>query len=461
MADQLSTYELLKKYDKPGPRYTSYPTAPEFRQDFTAENYTEALTRAGQDVDSPLSLYVHIPFCERRCHFCGCTTVITNRRESVDRYLSDLETEIGAVAKHLGRRRKLMQMHWGGGTPTHLTNGQIERLFQLITRNFTILPDAEVAIEVDPRVTTDEHIDTLRNLGFNRLSMGIQDFSPVVQAAIGRWQTLQQSEALYRTCRHFGFTGINMDLIYGLPKQTLSDFSRSIDEVIRLRPDRVALYSYAYLPAQRSNQKLINAAWLPSVEDKYKLFAAAVDKFVAAGYAQIGMDHFALPDDELAISLSQQRLHRNFMGYTTKPAADMIGIGMSAIGDLAGCYSQNISRIDSYHQAISSAGLATYRGYRLSPDDLIRRRLITFLMCNFVLPFDLLKREFGIEYGEYFAHEDAQLQTFIDDGLLERRPDALAITLAGRAFIRNVAMVFDAYLKRNGSAKQTAFSRTI
>ncbi|MCX6831951.1 MAG: oxygen-independent coproporphyrinogen III oxidase [candidate division Zixibacteria bacterium] len=461
MKKTTSTYELLKKYDRPGPRYTSYPTAPEFRHDFTRADYIAALARAGQDVSLPLSLYVHIPFCERRCHFCGCTTVITNSRESVSRYLTTLDTELASISKHLGSRRSLMQLHWGGGTPTHLTIEEIERLFHQITDRFTILPDAEVAIEVDPRVTTAEHIEKLREIGFNRLSMGIQDFTPVVQAAIGRWQTLQQSEALYHTSRAYGFRCINMDLIYGLPKQTVADFAHTIDEVARMRPDRVALYSYAYLPAQRSNQRLINATWLPSLEDKFRLFATAVDKFVAAGYIQIGMDHFALPDDELAISLSQQRLHRNFMGYTTKPAADMIGIGMSAIGDLAACYAQNISKIGSYHTAIATDGLATYRGYRLSHDDLIRRRLITFFMCNFVMPFDLLKREFVIDYHQYFAREDSQLDQFVADGLLERRPEALAITPVGRIFIRNVAMVFDAYLNRADRPQQQTFSRTI
>ncbi len=461
MMDAASTYELLKKYDRPGPRYTSYPTAPEFRQDFTKDDYVEALTRAGQDVSSPLSLYVHIPFCERRCHFCGCTTVITNSKESVDRYLATLDAELASVSKHLGSRRQLTQLHWGGGTPTHLTVEELERLFGYISDRFAILPDTEVAIEVDPRVTTAEHIEKLREIGFNRLSMGIQDFTSVVQAAIGRWQTLQQSEALYQTCRAYGFRGINMDLIYGLPKQTVTDFARTIDEVIRMRPDRIALYSYAYLPAQRSNQKLINSAWLPSLEDKFRLFATAVDKFVASGYVQIGMDHFALPDDELAIALSQQRLHRNFMGYTTKPATDLIGIGMSAIGDLAACYAQNVSRISSFQAAIAADGLATYRGYHLSHDDLIRRRLITFLMCNFVLPFDLLKREFGIDYHEYFAHEDARLDQLAADGLLERRSHELAVTREGRIFIRNIAMVFDAYLDHADRSRQPTFSRTI
>ncbi len=461
MKELNSTFELLKKYDKPGPRYTSYPTAPEFRHDFTTVDYTDALTRAGKNVDSPLSLYVHIPFCAQRCHFCGCTTVITHSEESVNKYLAALDIELTNISKHLGSRRQLLQLHWGGGTPTHLNVAQIEQLFRQITDRFSILPDAEVAIEVDPRVTSDQQIEKLRALGFNRLSMGIQDFTKVVQAAIGRWQTLNQSEALYRSCRALGYRGLNMDLIYGLPKQTVPDFARSIDHVIRMRPDRVAVYSYAYLPAQRSNQKLISPSWLPTLEDKFRLFATAVDKFLDAGYIQIGMDHFALPDDELAIALSQQTLHRNFMGYTTKPAADMIGLGMSAIGDLAACYAQNISRIGSYHAAIEEKGLATYRGYHLSQDDLIRRRLITFLMCNFILPFDLIKREFGVDYFEYFRAEDAQLDQFITDGLLLRRPDALEITPAGRIFIRNIAMVFDAYLHRADKPGQHTFSRTI
>lgn len=461
MTDAASTFELLKKYDRPGPRYTSYPTAPEFRQDFTTADYVAALTHAGQDVHAALSLYVHIPFCSRRCHFCGCTTVITRNDDSVRTYLTALAVELSNVKRNLGERKHAMQLHWGGGTPTHLSVPQMEQLFRQITDHFAIQSDAEVAVEVDPRVTTPQHVEKLRELGFNRLSMGVQDFTPVVQEAIGRWQTLAESEALFRQCRALGFRGINMDLIYGLPKQTVADFAKSIDEVVRLRPDRVAVYSYAYLPKQRSNQKLIDPNWLPSLENKFWLFATAVDKFVAAGYIQIGMDHFALPDDELAISLSQQKLHRNFMGYTTKPAADMIGIGMSAIGDLSGCYAQNISKIGSYHDAIATQGLATYRGYHLSQDDLIRRRLITYLMCNFVLPYDLLHREFGINYHEYFAREDSQLDRFISDGLLVRTADGLAIMPEGRIFIRNVAMVFDAYLNRADSANQPTFSRTI
>lgn len=461
MTDMKSTFELLQKYDRPGPRYTSYPTAPEWKNDFTGDDYLEALSRASSNVTAPLSLYVHVPFCSRRCYFCGCTTVITQSDSTVTRYLKAIERELTTIKANLGERRQLLQLHWGGGTPTHLKVPQMEQLFGMISERFSLLPDAEVAIEVDPRVTTVNQVERLRSLGFNRLSMGVQDFTPLVQETIGRRQTLAESEALFRACRGLGFTGINMDLIYGLPKQRVSDFERSIDDVIRLRPDRVAVYSYAHLPRQKSNQKLIDAAWLPSLEDKYRLFAAAVDRFVAAGYVQIGMDHFALPDDELAISLSKQKLHRNFMGYTTKPAADMIGVGMSAIGDLMGCYAQNLSKIDGYYAAIESRGVATYRGYRLSQDDLIRRRFITFLMCNFILPFELLKQEFGIDYTEYFAEEDAKLEPFVRDGLLERRPDALVVTPAGRIFIRNVAMIFDSYLIRADKQKSPTYSRTI
>jgi oxygen-independent coproporphyrinogen-3 oxidase len=371
--------------------------------------------------------------------------MVPSSEKLIEDYLDCLEREIDYVVSKLNKRLSLAQVHWGGGSPTYLNLTQTERLFDMIASRFRVLNDAEIAIEVDPRITTKESIVLLSELGFNRISMGVQDFSNDVQEAIGRKQTKEQTVDLFQLLKKMTFTGINMDFVYGLPRQTMESFKQTISELVSLKPDRLAIYNFAYRPSLRPNQKVIDQSTLPPVELRQSLFAYAVEYLTKAGYVQVGMDHFALPEDELAIALKSQTLHRNFMGYTTRPATDMVGFGMSSISDIAGRYAQNNSNINSYMNSIKDHSLATFKGQKLSSDDLIRRRLITFLMCNMVMPHELLKDEFDIEYSEYFANEDKSLDSFVSDGLVEKHSDHIEITKTGTTFIRNIAQVFDAY----------------
>lgn len=456
------TVDLLRKYDRPGPRYTSYPTAVEFHESFGSEAYALRLAEAGK-VDAPLSLYTHLPFCEHRCTFCGCHVVITKDREIVEKYLGYLHREIDRLAEHLPARRRVTQYHWGGGTPTHLDLAQIEALHRKLTSHFALDPDGEIAIEADPRHTTREQIDLLRDLGFNRVSMGVQDFDPDVQEAVDRNQTETETRALYDYCRDKGFHSINLDLIYGLPLQNAEKFSRTIDGVIGMRPDRVALYSYAHVPWVRAQQKWIRPEDLPSPEDKLGLFVLARDKFLDAGYAEIGMDHFALPEDELATARRDRRLHRNFMGYTVRMGTDMVGVGVSAIGDVRGSFAQNEKKLSTYYRAIDEGRFPVERGYALDADDLLRREFITRLMCNLWVDVREIERQFGIEFPTYFAAELAELSRPdgpVEHGFLSIAPDHVEVLGIGRFFVRNIAMTFDRYLKAK-SADKPIFSRTV
>jgi len=456
------TIDLLKKYDRPGPRYTSYPTAVEFTETFGPAEYAARLAEADR-ATGPLSLYAHLPFCEHRCTFCGCHVVITKDQAIVEKYLGYLHREIDLLAAHLPNRRRVSQYHWGGGTPTHLTPAQMEALHKKMMNHFILEPDAEVAIEVDPRVTTVEQIDVLRSLGFNRLSMGVQDFDPDVQAAVDRNQTESQTRTLYDLVRAKGVASINLDLIYGLPLQTLKKFGRTIDVVIAMRPDRVALYSYAHVPWIRAQQKWIDPKDLPSAEDKLQLFLDSRDRFLAAGYVEIGMDHFALPGDELAEARRKRRLHRNFMGYTVKMGSDMVAVGVSGIGDVRGAFAQNEKKLSRYYDALDSGHFPIERGYALDRDDRIRRETITRLMCNLWLDTPALEREFDIVFATYFAPELAALSAPdgpVAHGFVAIEPDHIEVVGLGRFFVRNVAMIFDRYLESRTTDKPV-FSRTV
>lgn len=457
------TSELLRAYDRPGPRYTSYPTAVEFSDAYDEGAYLDSLAAAAALPDQPISLYVHLPFCHERCSFCGCYVVITQKPDVSARYLSYVPREIGMLADRLGERRRIIQYHWGGGTPTYLTIEQMKELHGFVTSRFTIDPAAEVAIEVDPRVTSFAQIDWLRSAGFNRLSMGVQDFTPQVQDAINRVQPLEDTRALFEHARTAGFASINIDLIYGLPFQTVASFSDTLDSVVAMRPDRVAVYSYAHVPWIRGNQKRIDPNDLPQREVKFELFGAAIDRFMGAGYRQIGMDHFALPADELALAAEQRTLHRNFMGYTTKPATDMFGIGVSAIGDVRGAFAQNAKKLSTYYATLDAGHFPIERGYRLDADDLLRRHVITQLMCNFYLDIAQTERRFGIGFADYFKTELAELtgaQSPVAHGFLAVEPAALRVLPRGHLFVRNICMVFDRYL-REKPADKPVFSRTI
>ncbi len=454
---------LLRQYDRPGPRYTSYPTAVEFNDAFDASAYAGRLDAAAAADDEPLSLYVHLPFCEARCSYCGCMVIITQKREVAARYLTYLEREIAMLAEALGDRRRVLQHHWGGGTPTYLDPDQIRRLDAIVTRHFEIDADAEKAIEIDPRVTTREQLDLLRRLGFNRLSMGVQDFTPEVQDAISRHQTERQTRDLYEYARAAGFDSINIDLIYGLPRQRIDTFRRTLESIVDLRPDRIAVYSYAHVPWLRPHQKTIDAAELPSAELKFELFGSAIETFLGAGYVGIGMDHFALPGDELAQAAADRRLHRNFMGYTTRPATDMLGLGVSAIGDVRGAFAQNHKKLPPYYAALDAGRFPIERGYLLSTDDLVRRHVITQLMCNFHLDIADVESRFGIRFESYFAGELSALATGggpVADGFLNVTAAALDVTPRGRLFVRNICMAFDRYLPSHQGTRPV-FSRTI
>jgi oxygen-independent coproporphyrinogen-3 oxidase len=451
---------LLERYDRPGPRYTSYPTAVEFHEGFTADGYRQHLQAMPADGD--ISLYLHLPFCDHRCHFCGCHVVATQHLDVADIYLGYLEREIGMVAEALGRKPRVSQYHWGGGTPTYYSPEQMRRLQAAVLEHFELVEGAEVAIEVDPRVTSTAHIDTLWELGFNRLSMGVQDFDDDVQRAIGRGQTEEQTRALYDYCRDKGFTSINMDLIYGLPEQTTASFAQTIESVLDLRPDRLAVYSYAHVPWVRGNQKRIDEATLPGRDEKFGLLAQAIGAFRAGGYRQIGMDHFALPDDELAQALENRHLHRNFMGYTVSRAPHMVGLGISAIGDVAGAYAQNEKKLSRYYAAIDDGHLPVERGVELSDDDLLRRHVITELMCNLWLDTADVEARFGIDFETHFSRELTELASGpVRDGLATLHDDgAIEVTPLGQLFVRNVCMPFDTYL-REKKTSGPMFSRTV
>ena len=453
------TRDLLIRYDKPGPRYTSYPTAPEWNDEFGPGDYRKALDDAATRAGEPLSMYIHIPFCHERCIYCGCNVVVTEKEGVADRYLDYLDRELELAAQALGDRRDVMQLHWGGGTPTYLGTDQIDRLMASIGKRFRLSAGAEIAIEIDPRVTTHDQIKKLRDLGFNRISMGVQDLNPEVQRAITRYQTEQETVDLYRWCRDAGYEGINFDLVYGLPQQKPESWARTIRAIIELRPDRLAVYSYAHVPWIRPHQKWISEETLPTGPDKFELFANARQMFTDAGYRAIGMDHFALPTDELTVAMDERRLHRNFMGYSVVPAEEMIGFGTSAIGEIGGCYAQNYVKLSKYYEAIDAGDLPVHRGFELSQEDIVRRWLIRRLMCDFYLDTAELKRRFDVDYREHFAAEEEVLSEFYEEEFVRRDGENIEVLPLGRVFIRNVAMVFDAYLKRPEG--QRMFSRTV
>jgi oxygen-independent coproporphyrinogen-3 oxidase len=454
--------ETLRRFDRPGPRYTSYPTAVEFDESVDAETYRRHLAEVDRaDPDSPVSLYVHIPFCRKRCSFCACHVIATPHQEVAEPYLEALEREMRAVAGELPRRRRVAQMHWGGGTPTYLSPAQIEGLVGAVRRLFSFESGAEIAIEVDPRVTTRAHLETLAGLGFNRLSVGLQDPSPAVQEAIGRGQSWEETESLIHHARRIGFSdGINVDLIYGLPRQEVETFAESLDRLIELRPDRLAIYSFAYVPWLKPNQRRLDPGDLPGPARKLELYQTALNRLLAAGYEPIGMDHFALPGDQLAVAAREGRLERNFMGYTVKPVSTSIGFGVSAIGDLASGYFQNCKKLSTYYAAIDAGRLPVERGRLLDDDDRLRRQVIMDLMCSFRVDKASLSRRFGIDFDRYFADSLVDLGELEEAGLIHDRGDRLEIPPEGRLFVRNAAMAFDRYLAAK-AAEGPTFSRTV
>src|ERR1700686_2894014 len=451
--------EFLEKYNRPGPRYTSFPTAPVWQDNFGPDDLEQFYAKANA-ARSPVSLYMHLPFCESLCLFCACNVVITKDHSVAPPYIETLEREIEHVSRFVPRERPVVQFHWGGGTPTYLTPEQMEGLFRFTAERFTFAPDAEIGIEIDPRVTTNAHLETLRRLGFNRLSMGIQDFHPEVQEAIHRIQPLEMTRDLIEVARRLGFDSINVDLIYGLPLQTAERFAHTVEQVVALSPDRVAMFSYAHVPWLRKQQGAL-ATRLPEGMEKFHIFRAGLEHFLDAGYQYIGMDHFSRPTDELAVAQRNRTLHRNFQGYTTKAGADLYGMGVSAISGIGACYAQNDRDVAPYRQRIERCGIATMRGYRLTADDLFRRAVISRILCHGVLHKNEIEKEFWIDLNKTFAPEIARLAPFIDDGLLDIDGDEIQTSLLGRIFIRNIAMVFDPYLEKQQLESRPLFSKTL
>lgn len=453
------TAEMIQKFDVAGPRYTSYPTAPVWTEDVTSRIYIEKLQAFGQN-DKTLSLYIHLPFCRSLCTFCACNVIIRPADEKYsEEYLKYLFKEIDLVAKAIGRRKKIRQLHWGGGTPTFSGEDQIRRLFGKIRSTFDIDTDAEIAIEIDPRTISESKMRTLHDVGFNRVSMGVQDFDEDVQKSVNRIQPLEVVERTTRWSRELGFGSINFDLIYGLPNQTRASFDDTVEKVIALRPERIALYSFAYVPWLKHHQRKIDTQTLPDANEKMEIFVSARNKFLDAGYQAIAMDHFALKSDELAKAFNEQRLYRNFMGYTVKPADEYIGLGMTAIGFLENTFIQNVKELPEYYRLLREETLPVERGKVLTRDDQIRQWVIHSLMCHFSVKRQAFSVKFSVEFDEYFKDEQDHLNNCVEDGLLQKTDDGYEATEMGRLFIRNVCMGFDWYLKQKDGHKR--FSKTV
>jgi oxygen-independent coproporphyrinogen III oxidase len=449
---------LLERYGVAAPRYTSYPTAVDWRGDLDPASYPDRLARAASD-DAPLSVYVHVPFCEQLCLFCGCNVVITRHHEQASPYLDALEREIAAVRATGIGRRKVSQYHWGGGTPTFLSEAEIERLHGRVASAFTFEPDAEIAIEVDPRHTTAGQIRLLGRLGFNRISAGVQDFDPKVQQAVRRIQSEEQTEACLAEARAAGFRSVNIDLIYGLPYQTEAGFDRTLDRIVALRPDRIALFHYAHVPWIRKHQEALPAEAFPDAPLRWRIFLNALARLRAAGYEAIGLDHFALPDDELARARRGGTLQRNFMGYTTRRGSDLVPLGVSSIGEVGGAFVQNPRDVETWSKRTQSTGHAVERGHVLDADDRLRRAAIMRMMCLGRIDKRELEREFGVRFDEVFRAELADLAGPEQDGLVRRGVDAVEATALGQLFLRNLAAPFDRYF-RERQARPEGVSRT-
>lgn len=451
--------QSIQKYDIAGPRYTSYPTAPEWSKDVTADVYTDKLKAFGQN-DKTLSLYIHIPFCEQLCYFCACNKVIRTNEEKVgDEFLSHLFKEMEMVALRIGRRKLIRQMNWGGGTPTYLSETQIKKLFAKIQSLFDIDFKEEIAIEVDPRTVTQGKLKVLRELGFNRISMGVQDFDKKVQDSINRIQSIEEVRQINGWCRDLRFASINLDLIYGLPYQTRETFKRTVDLVIGIKPDRIALYSFAYVPWVSKPQSKFNLDAIPVQDEKLDIFIQSRENLLAHGYQAIAMDHFALSTDDMAKAFNAGKLHRNFMGYTLKPADEFIGLGPSAIGFLENTYAQNVKVLPEYYELIAKGHLPIERGKVLSQDDIIRQWVINRLMCKFEANKEEFFTKFGFEFEKYFADESQHIRDCIEDGLIMEDSQGIKVTDLGKIFVRNICMGFDWYLRQKDGHRR--FSRTV
>jgi oxygen-independent coproporphyrinogen-3 oxidase len=452
--------DLIKKYDKPGPRYTSYPTAPHFNESFTHENFLNEVIKTNQGQGMPdLSLYFHLPFCDTLCYFCGCNMIVTRNRERIKRYLEYLKREIDLLKRHISSERKTVQLHWGGGTPTHLNPDEIVDLSSYINAGFDVHADVEAGCEIDPRELTKDHLVALRNGGFNRISMGVQDFNEKVQKAVNRIQPEDLTRKVIDWVRALGFDSMNLDIMYGLPFQSAKTFEKTVDTIIDVDPDRIALFNFAYVPWMKKHQKVIRLQDLPVPEEKLDILKMSTEKLTRAGYVFIGMDHFAKPDDELALALKEKKLYRNFQGYSTHAGADVYAMGITSISQFGRIYAQNIKKEKDYHAALDEGILPIAKGCYLDDDDLLRRRVITKLMCDFELDFASIEKEFDIDFEAYFDWGLNNLDAMMADNLLSIENRMLKVTRMGRLLIRNIAMNFDGYIERKEDSAR--YSRTV
>lgn len=462
-ADVLINPELVRKYDKPGPRYVSYPTADRFVEAYNAQAH-QATLRQRNTVWGPranaqsLSLYVHLPFCNTNCYYCACNKVVTRDRDRNTRYLRYLEREFSLVAGMLEGSRRSAQLHLGGGTPTFLSAAELQTLMHRLGEHFELLP-GEYAIEIDPRTVDEEKIAAIGRLGFNRMSLGVQDFDAEVQKAVNRFQTEAETARAISAARRHGVTSINVDLIYGLPRQSVSGFNHTLDQILAMKPDRIALYGYVHQPAMYKSQRRIEAGDMPTAEVKLQIMTLAINKLAGAGYVYIGLDHFALPQDELAIAARHAGLHRSFQGYSTRPDSDLISFGISAISKVGATYSQNVNTLDEYYVRLDRGELPVLRGIALTADDRLRRAVIQSLLCHFELSIESIEIAYLMKFREYFADEWDKLEELEREGLITLEPEWLNVTPRGRLLVRSIAMVFDRHLSR--SEQRERFSRTL
>ena len=454
--------ELLQRYDVPGPRYTSYPTADRFVEAFGEQDYLQALEQRRQGVASrrlPLSLYVHVPFCKSLCYYCACNKIITKHHDKALTYLDYLEREVALHVDHMGTGHAVSQLHLGGGSPTFLNDQELERLLAMLRESFNVVPGGETSIEIDPRTVTPARLQHVHRLGFNRLSFGVQDFEPAVQVAVHRIQPAWQVFDLVAASREIGFESVNVDLIYGLPRQSQETFARTLQQVSQLRPDRIALYAYAHLPERFKPQRRIDAQHLPSAADKVGMLSDALAVLMDAGYVYVGMDHFALPDDALAVAKRQGRLHRNFQGYSTQPDGDLIALGVSSIGRVGATYSQNAKTLDDYYDLLDQGRFPVVRGLALSRDDIVRRSIIMALMCQGAVLFESIELAHLVHFKSAFAAELERLEPLQSQGLVVVDDTGIQVTEMGWFFVRGIAMMFDRYLQADRD--RTRFSKII
>jgi len=454
----------FKKYDKPGPRYTSYPTAPQFNESFTNEDYVDEIVKTNYGESLPdLSLYFHLPYCDTLCFFCGCNMLITRNRERIKEYIKYVQKEIDLLRTYLLPDRKVAQHHWGGGTPTHLNPDEINLLASYISKSFEFSDTSENSCEIDPRELTKAHLEALRNNGFNRISMGVQDFNEKVQKAINRIQPEDITRQAVEWVRELGYKSINLDLIYGLPFQTAKSFADTVEKIIDISPDRIALFNFAYVPWLKKHMALIHQEDLPTPEVRLEILKSSIEKFTNAGYVFIGMDHFAKPDDELSIALKEKKLYRNFQGYSTNAGTDLHAMGITSISQLKNIYAQNYKTEKEYYEAIDDEIIPTAKGYKLTEDDHIRREVIMRLMCDFELDFKSIEEKFHINFKDYFAKglnsTEGGLREMQNDGLVEMSDNGIIVKDIGRLLIRNIAMNFDGYIERKED--KAKYSRTM